>query len=442
VAEGGDGDLRYKLSKESAAKTLSLLFQDNFSGRAEIGLTGDDDFHFKTSPDGSAWNDALTLDKTTGATTIGSGLLLAGDLSPAQITADQNDYSPTGLATASVLRLSSDASRNLTGLGGGTDGRVVGLVNVGSHAVVLKDASASSSAANRFAFGADVTLAARQGAVLWYDATASRWTLLAGSPAGRELLTASRTYYVRADGSDGNDGLTDLAGGAFLTIQKAIDVVARLDLSIHDVVIQVGNGTYTGANVLKTLIGAGSATIRGDVSSPSNVVVSTTSASCFSGSNIQGRWHIEGFKLQTTTSGAGLDVNNATRLTFGAMDFGACAGNHVTVQNGGVVTGTANYTISGNAANHWSLLQATLDISSITVTLSGTPAFSGQFFHAQRLSYARVFGITFSGSATGIRYTVSYGAVVFTNGAGTSYFPGSVAGSGTNLGTSPYGMYL
>jgi hypothetical protein len=32
VGEGGDGDLRYKLSKESAAKTLSLLYQDNFSG--------------------------------------------------------------------------------------------------------------------------------------------------------------------------------------------------------------------------------------------------------------------------------------------------------------------------------------------------------------------------------------------------------------------------
>src|SRR3954468_19780473 len=32
VAECGDGHLRYKLSKESAVKTLSLLFQDNFSG--------------------------------------------------------------------------------------------------------------------------------------------------------------------------------------------------------------------------------------------------------------------------------------------------------------------------------------------------------------------------------------------------------------------------
>ena len=61
VAEGGDGNLRYKLSKESAAKTLSFLFQDNYFGRAEIGLTGDDDFHFKVSPDGSSWVDALKL---------------------------------------------------------------------------------------------------------------------------------------------------------------------------------------------------------------------------------------------------------------------------------------------------------------------------------------------------------------------------------------------
>ena len=66
AAEGGDGHLRYKLSKEAAAKTASLLFQDSFSGRAEIGLTGDDDFHFKTSPDGSAWTDALVIDRSTG----------------------------------------------------------------------------------------------------------------------------------------------------------------------------------------------------------------------------------------------------------------------------------------------------------------------------------------------------------------------------------------
>jgi hypothetical protein len=66
VAEGGSGDLRYKLSKENSSKTLSILFQDNYSGRAEIGLTGDDDFHFKVSPDGSTWYEGIKIAAATG----------------------------------------------------------------------------------------------------------------------------------------------------------------------------------------------------------------------------------------------------------------------------------------------------------------------------------------------------------------------------------------
>ena len=183
VGEGGDGTLRCKLSKESASKALSLLFQDNFSGRAEIGLTGDDDFHFKVSADGSSWIDALIIDKTTGAAKLNSGFFLTGDISPSQITTDQNDYNPTGLSASSVLRLSSDASRDVTGLSGGSDGRIVAIVNAGTNNIVLKDSSTSSSAANRFAFGADITLGAKQSAIAWYDATDSRWKLFAGPQA-------------------------------------------------------------------------------------------------------------------------------------------------------------------------------------------------------------------------------------------------------------------
>jgi hypothetical protein len=73
-AEGGDGNLRCKMSKESEGDTLSLLFQDGFSSRAEIGLTGDDDLHIKVSADGSGWLDALTIDKSTGKVTFDQGL--------------------------------------------------------------------------------------------------------------------------------------------------------------------------------------------------------------------------------------------------------------------------------------------------------------------------------------------------------------------------------
>ena len=55
-----------KINKNSASDTASFLFQDGFSGRAEIGLTGDNDFHFKVSPDGSAWFDSIRIDRTTG----------------------------------------------------------------------------------------------------------------------------------------------------------------------------------------------------------------------------------------------------------------------------------------------------------------------------------------------------------------------------------------
>ncbi|WP_420432967.1 DUF2793 domain-containing protein [Hyphobacterium sp.] len=57
--EGGNGDLRCSLNKEAAGKVLSLIFQSAYSGRAEMGLLGDDDFCLKLSSDGSAWQEVL-----------------------------------------------------------------------------------------------------------------------------------------------------------------------------------------------------------------------------------------------------------------------------------------------------------------------------------------------------------------------------------------------
>ena len=61
-----------KLNKNSTTDTASFLYQNNFSGRAEIGLTGDDDFHFKVSPNGTSWNDAIIIDKTSGNVSLNS----------------------------------------------------------------------------------------------------------------------------------------------------------------------------------------------------------------------------------------------------------------------------------------------------------------------------------------------------------------------------------
>ncbi len=52
---------RLKLNKQATADTASLLFQSNWSGRAEIGLLGNDALQFKTSADGSAWTVGLEI---------------------------------------------------------------------------------------------------------------------------------------------------------------------------------------------------------------------------------------------------------------------------------------------------------------------------------------------------------------------------------------------
>lgn len=73
-----------KVNKSAAGQTASQLFQTAFSGRAEIGLTGDDNFHFKVSADGSQWRDALVLVAATGLPRVPS---LAKAALPAAATA-------------------------------------------------------------------------------------------------------------------------------------------------------------------------------------------------------------------------------------------------------------------------------------------------------------------------------------------------------------------
>lgn len=55
-----------KVNKAAATDTGSFLFQTGFSGRAEFGLTGSDDFQIKVSADGSTWFNALQLERTSG----------------------------------------------------------------------------------------------------------------------------------------------------------------------------------------------------------------------------------------------------------------------------------------------------------------------------------------------------------------------------------------
>jgi len=88
-------DSQVKVNKAAAGDTASHLFQTDFCGRAEFGLTGDDNFHAKVSPDGSTWHEGILIDKDTGVVAFPSGLGETGTFNP-QVTFDTpGDFSPT-----------------------------------------------------------------------------------------------------------------------------------------------------------------------------------------------------------------------------------------------------------------------------------------------------------------------------------------------------------
>ena len=127
ASPAGTGDVRVKLSKQGAGNTASLLFQDSYAGRAEIGLVGDDNFHFKVSSDGATFVDAMVVAAAGGGTSF--------LLSPTAPTPAAGD-STTKLATTAFVTAA-------VGSGGGAVASVAGRTG----AVTLAVADVAGAAA-------------------------------------------------------------------------------------------------------------------------------------------------------------------------------------------------------------------------------------------------------------------------------------------------------
>jgi hypothetical protein len=97
-------------------------------------------------------------------------------LTPPQITANQNNYAP---GRAKAYRISTDASRTITGLAAGYHGERCLFINVGSFNAVFAHNSGSSSAGNKFACPGSVDLTVYPGewAEAFYDGTSAVWRL-------------------------------------------------------------------------------------------------------------------------------------------------------------------------------------------------------------------------------------------------------------------------
>ncbi len=311
-----------KINKAAASDAASVLYQTNYSGRAEIGTTGDDDFHFKVSPDGSNWYEGIRIARSNGRVSFPSG-------------------------------------------------------------------------------------------------------------GAREVLAANRTYYVRlSDGSDSNTGLANTTGGAFKTIQKALDVVyGTLDLQTYDVTINVSAGTSTEALAVRTrAIGTGRVFLIGDETTPSNCVLNGNDAVTVANG---GQLYVRGFRIKPAgTNRNGLYINAGySTIFFRNCEFEVTAGGYHIFCNLGLIQADGPYAIVGGGHAHaFAKGMGIINIDSRAVTVSNTPAWVSAFVIVQQAQFSAV-NANYSGSATGNRYSATINGVIVTNGAGTSAFPGDAAGT-------------
>jgi hypothetical protein len=251
----GSGDLRTLLNKATAGGTASLILQTGFSGRAEFGLTGTDDVRLRVSADGTAWLDAIEVDRVTGRVCL--------------------PQTPT-------------------------------------------------------------------------------WT----------VLSAARSYFVRTDGDEANDGLADTTGGAFRTTQKALDTVfATLDLNGFDVTIEVGPGTYSEAlSLMSPQVGAGEVLLRGDTATPSNVTLNSGGSTGITVSGAGTRLALAGLKVTNSGFAGWHALSGGFISTAGRTEMGDVGGHQITAEGPSVIHMVHEMILSGGCAGLTSMLRTT-DIS-------------------------------------------------------------------------------
>lgn len=99
-------------------------------------------------------------------------------ITPAQITSDQDNYSPAGWATAQIVNVSGDNGlRAITSFAATFDGDEKTLYNVGTQPIYIPGEHPDGTAENRVSLRSDYIIMPLSGVTITYNGTNSRWNI-------------------------------------------------------------------------------------------------------------------------------------------------------------------------------------------------------------------------------------------------------------------------
>jgi hypothetical protein len=121
----------------------------------------------------------------------------------ATISSNTNDWTPSGLASANTIRANCTSNCDLTGITGGSAGRILIIENVGSSNLRLRN-DTLSTAIHRFRMAGDVEMAPNDVCVFQYDSTSSRWRLISTTVERNKIinLQTGTSYTLVASDKD------------------------------------------------------------------------------------------------------------------------------------------------------------------------------------------------------------------------------------------------
>lgn len=176
---------------------------------SSTGMTGSLAGIYLTGSNAGNTGSLLTL-QSSGALSQATGISvdtstsagLAASFAGAIATKRGSDFSTTGVSTnvdfgnTSLVRLTGASTQTIDSIAGGSDGKILTILNAAAQAAVIRDSStATGLAANKVktGTGGDLTLAVDASVQLIYDSGSTVWRVVGGAGSGASTTVASCT---------------------------------------------------------------------------------------------------------------------------------------------------------------------------------------------------------------------------------------------------------